>query len=243
MLAMCAGLYSNHKQIETQSHQIQAILNEMDSRADAISENFEIIMDDLISANNNFTILFEEFDLSVLESVGIITDGIGHGSCFAVGPDIIVTAKHCVIDDMTGEYRNEWIEINDKVYTIVDIYVSDKYDIAILKIDGSVPYLDLGAMPGLLDEVYIVGSPENIYFENNITKGVITNLGVSWNIWTDALVADAVAWWGNSGGPLFNTDGQVIGILVGGPPYADGINLCENVEHLKEVLGEYNATD
>ncbi len=85
--------------------------------------------------------------------------------------------------------------------------VSDTYDLALLKLNGFVtPYL----RPAPTDQiaygraVYAIGSP--LQLNNSITAGVISGLRDGY-IQTDAQIYP-----GNSGGPLVNDQGEVLGV-------------------------------
>ena len=179
-------------------------------------------------------VLTQTLDLSVLDSCGIITDGQSHGSCVAIGPDLILTAGHCI------GHEGSWIEIGGQKYDILEQWASDQYDVEFVRIDGQVPYLELGEMPQLLDTVYIVGAPDSTTLVNTITTGIVGRLNTDYTYWQDSIVCDVFSWPGNSGGPLFNANGQIIGLLVGGP---DSLSLCEPITHILEALEEYNATN
>jgi S1-C subfamily serine protease len=74
--------------------------------------------------------------------------------------------------------------------------------------------------------VIVVGHPgvgASIFLEHQYTTGFVTsadpgdtlqNLGWG-SYWERGYATDAVAWHGNSGGPVFDEDGTWIGILVG----------------------------
>ena len=172
----------------------------------------------------------------VLPACGIITDGYGHGSCVAIQPNLLVTAAHCV------QHDGLWIEVDNIKYDITDIWVSDMSDVAFVEINGELPYLNLGKMPQLLDEIYVIGTPANMAFVNNISKGIITKLDLDWSDWNNALVIDASQWYGNSGGAVVNSSGELIGILVAGPNSGgDSIGVCESIVTIKAELGIYNA--
>ena len=90
-------------------------------------------------------------------------------------------------------------------------------DIALLRIDAGpapLPYVQLGDSDQMHvgDEVFAIGSPFG--FDNTVTAGIIS--GVNRNImespFDDYLQTDAAINHGNSGGPLFNMHGEVIGM-------------------------------
>lgn len=194
------------------------------------------------SARNEWA-LAETLDLqTVLPACGIIAgDGGSHGSCVAIGPDLVLTAGHCI------HPGKSCIEIDGQKYGIIDTWKSDKYDIAFVRVDGGLSYLEFGDMPSLLDSIYVIGSPlsdgEKINCINNVTKGRISNLNVDWFIWVDGIIVDVTAYPGNSGGPLLDKNGRIIGVMVGchNRVHGGGDNfwLAESVDHIREALTKY----
>ncbi|KKM04237.1 hypothetical protein LCGC14_1766230, partial [marine sediment metagenome] len=70
--------------------------------------------------------------------------------------------------------------------------------------------------------VYVIGSPYGKVNFNSLTTGVISGVDVDWSSlgahygWKVAFTVDSAGHPGNSGCPVFTTDGIVRGILVGG---------------------------
>ena len=85
---------------------------------------------------------------------------------------------------------------------------SEENDLAILRIQATLPALDLaygpGSEPHVGDWVLAYGSPQGL--QGTATVGIISALRPGW-VQTDAQVNQ-----GNSGGPLVDRDGRVIGI-------------------------------
>ena len=136
----------------------------------------------------------------------------GQGSGFIVSPDgLILTNAHVVrgADEVTVKLTDRR-EFKAKV-----LGQDDKTDVAVLKIDASgLPTLPLGNTRQLAvgEWVLAIGSPFG--FENSVTAGVVSAKGRSLPdegmvpfIQTDVAVNP-----GNSGGPLINASGQVVGI-------------------------------
>ena len=173
----------------------------------------------------------------VLQSCGIITDGEGWGSCVAIEPDLLLTAAHCL------ERDGLWVEFAGKRYEIVEQWTSDNHDVGFVRVVGTLPVVKLGPMPRILDEVYIVGTPRCVDFLNMITSGVVCKLDLQYadsNVnWTGNFVCDAMAWRGNSGGPVLNGQGQIVGIYVGLFADVDNFSVCVPVSHIREALERY----
>ncbi len=135
----------------------------------------------------------------------------GAGSGFIVSPDgVILTNAHVVrdADEVT-------VKLQDRREYRAKVLGSDpKTDVAVLKIDAkNLPVVPLGNTRNLQvgEWVLAIGSPFGL--ESTVTAGVVSakgrtidNNGVQF-IQTDVAVNP-----GNSGGPLFNTRGEVVGI-------------------------------
>ena len=136
----------------------------------------------------------------------------GQGSGFIVSPDgVILTNAHVVRGaDEVNVKLTDRREFRAKV-----LGRDDKTDIAVLKIDATgLPTLPLGSSQALKagEWVLAIGSPFG--FENTVTAGVVSAKGRS--LPDDSAVpfiqTDVAVNPGNSGGPLLNARGEVVGI-------------------------------
>ncbi len=138
--------------------------------------------------------------------------GQGFGSGFIISADgYIVTNTH-VVEDAT-DIR---VGMQDRSSYKATLIGSDKRsDIALLKIDANgLPVADLGDS----DEVRVgqwvlaIGSPFG--FEYTATQGIVSAVARSLpdDTYVPFIQTDVAVNPGNSGGPLFNTDGKVIGV-------------------------------
>jgi len=136
----------------------------------------------------------------------------GEGSGFIIDPGgIVLTNAHVVkgASDVTVKLTDRR-EFRAKV-----LGMDPKTDIAVLKIDAkNLPTVKLGNSRGLKvgDWVLAIGSPFG--FENSVTAGVVSAKGRSLpeDSYVPFIQTDAAVNPGNSGGPLFNAAGEVIGI-------------------------------
>ena len=136
----------------------------------------------------------------------------GMGSGFIVGADgVILTNAHVVKD--ASEVT---VKLTDRREFKAKVLGSDpKTDVAVLKINANnLPVVSLGSSNNLRvgEWVLAIGAPFG--FENTVTAGVVSAKGRSLPddsgvpfIQTDVAVNP-----GNSGGPLFNSRGEVVGI-------------------------------
>ncbi len=139
------------------------------------------------------------------------TPVFGAGSGFIVSPDgVILTNAHVVqgADEVTVKLQDRR-EFRAKV-----LGADPRTDVAVLKIDAKgLPVAPLGKSQSLLvgEWVLAIGSPFGL--ESTVTAGVVSATG---RTISDAAVpfiqTDVAVNPGNSGGPLFNTRGEVVGI-------------------------------
>ena len=136
----------------------------------------------------------------------------GQGSGFIVNADgVILTNAHVVRDA-----KEVVVKLTDRrEFTAKVLGADPKTDVAVLKIDAKdLPTVILGKTSDLRvgEWVLAIGSPFG--FENTVTAGVVSAKGRS--LPDDSAVpfiqTDVAVNPGNSGGPLFNTRGEVIGI-------------------------------
>jgi serine protease Do len=135
----------------------------------------------------------------------------GAGSGFIVSPDgVILTNAHVVrdADEVT-------VKLQDRREFRAKVLGSDpKTDVAVLKIDAkNLPVVPIGNTRNLQvgEWVLAIGSPYGL--ESSVTAGVVSAKGRSLpNDPVPFIQTDVAVNPGNSGGPLFNTRGEVVGI-------------------------------
>lgn len=183
------------------------------------------------------------------------TQNIGSG--FIVSQDgIIVTNKHVVSDP---EAKYTVITASEKKFDVEKIYRDPLNDIAILKINTSqnagskLTPVSLGDSSKLqVGQMAIaIGTPLG-EFNNSVTRGIISGLGrgivagspfegfverLDNVIQTDAAISP-----GNSGGPLLNSSGQVIGINTAVSQGGENIGFALPINLVKERIVEFNKS-
>lgn len=164
--------------------------------------------------------IFDENILKVVEiKVSDDEETWGYATgCFIDKHGTIITNKHVVFNTSTNEnfqiiqvrLANEenWIEAEIKK-------ISQEYDIALIKIEkNNTHYFTLEKNYKNGETIYTIGNPNN--FGLSFTSGVISSKLkiVSYNSeQTPTIQTSLVINEGNSGGPVFNKSGKLIGII------------------------------
>jgi len=136
----------------------------------------------------------------------------GQGSGFIIDPNGIVLTNAHVVKGAT----DVTVKLTDRREFRAKVLGTDpKTDVAVLKIDAKgLPTVKLGNSHDLQvgEWVLAIGSPYG--FENSVTAGVVSAKGRSLpdDSYVPFIQTDAAVNPGNSGGPLFNTRGEVVGI-------------------------------
>jgi serine protease Do len=192
-----------------------------------ISKNLPIFEECYV---NPFGSLFPDFQIPQMCQKGTKLQEIGGGSGFIISADgLILTNKH-VVSDKTAEYT---VLTNDgKKYPAKVLALDPTQDLALIKISADkegneegltilLPTLNLGDSDGLQigQTVITIGNALG-EFRNTVSAGVVSGLGrtitasgggVAETI-EDVIQTDAAINSGNSGGPLLNLRGEVVGI-------------------------------
>ncbi len=168
--------------------------------------------------------LFNPFMMGDVEDGAGQKVAVGGGSGFIVHPDgLVLTNKH-VVFDADAEYT---VIMNDGSEHPAKVLSRDPInDIAMLKIDGTkFPHAELADSRAieLGQTVIAIGNALGM-FSNSISKGIVSGLArsISASLGSAAdahmeqlrgvIQTDVAINQGNSGGPLINLDGQVVGI-------------------------------
>ncbi|MCB1770088.1 MAG: DegQ family serine endoprotease, partial [Candidatus Competibacteraceae bacterium] len=135
------------------------------------------------------------------------------GSGFILSPDGYVVTNAHVVDDMDSII----VGLSDRTELPAEVVGKDsRSDIALLKVkaDKPLPTVKIGDIGKVKvgQWVLAIGSPFG--FERSATQGIISALGRSLprDNYVPFIQTDAAVNPGNSGGPLFNLDGEVIGV-------------------------------
>jgi S1-C subfamily serine protease len=162
----------------------------------------------------------------------------GAGSGFAFTPDgLLLTNSHVV-----SKARRIRATFADGLSRDADLIGDDPHtDVAVLRISASgLPTTQFGVSRSVrVGQLAIaIGNPYG--FQHTVTAGVVSALGrtlrsVSGRLIDDVLQTDAALNPGNSGGPLVNSKGEVIGINTAIIPMAQGICFATAIDTVKWV--------
>ncbi|MFZ6774761.1 DegQ family serine endoprotease [Undibacterium sp. SXout7W] len=134
----------------------------------------------------------------------------GVGSGFIVSQDGYVLTNAHVVDGASEVY----VKLTDKREFKAKVVGTDKRtDVAVLKIDGNkLPRLTIGDSDKIKagEWVIAIGSPFDL--ENTVTAGIISAKARDTGDYLPLIQTDVAVNPGNSGGPLINMRGEVVGI-------------------------------
>jgi S1-C subfamily serine protease len=181
--------------------------------------------------------------------VCITKDAMFSASGCIVSPDgIVFTARH-LTNGVEGVYS---VSLDDGRVFGVKYVVEDRVlDIAFLKLDMpkgmtlKCVKLSPYARTVVGESVFMIGSPHGFGNFNTVSVGIVSALGRNlrdrdgWSSvakynWLDMVQSTSPAFPGNSGGPVFNMRGEVIGALVAGEDAT--LNFSVPVAHFAGLL-------
>ena len=223
------------------------------------TENLVLKVDEELNIKPNFVTIIRENMPSVVGISVLKPDGEGVldfnlTEKWGIGTGIILSNKGYIL---TNQHLAS--NINGTVTVTLDngeeirgttIWNEPNLDLAIIKINerddlkpvklGSAKTSQIG------EEVIAIGNPLGLEFQKSVTKGVISGLNrtlkvedvSSTVVMENLLQTDASINTGNSGGPLINENGEVIGVNTVKITSAEGIGFAVPIDIIKPILSK-----
>lgn len=161
------------------------------------------------------------------------------GSGFLVSSDgQIATSLHVV-----AGLRSITIEVgNGDVFDAVSVLAFDaRRDLVLIKVPGyKLPTIDLGdsSTVEIGQSVLVVGSPKGL--SGTVTNGIVSAIRNHPNGYT-VIQTNAAVNPGNSGGPLLNSRGQAIGVVVAKLKESENLNFALPINYLRGLMDTQSA--
>lgn len=176
----------------------------------------------------------EEMVDAAMPAIVLVETTSGRGSAFYVTNDTLITNVHVVQQDQYVTLRRmNGTSVSARVQTR-----APNFDIAILKVSpasSSQPYLPMATAQNLRpgQEVVVIGSALGT-LQNSVSRGIVSGLRNSGGV--TLIQSDAAANPGNSGGPMLDRNGRVVGILTAGYRNQQGLNFAVSIDHARDIL-------
>jgi len=195
--------HSGISELSTNLLETNEDLNYLNSEFGVIGQEFDILK---ASAGEDFSGIIED----AIKSVVTIRTDISQGTGFIISREGYVVTNYHVMKDIQAATI---IDSDNENHAVVLLGFSEEFDLALLKIIGNYNRLRLGNSDNVQtgEKVIAIGNPLGLQF--SVTQGIVSAThreginGFDVYIQTDAALNP-----GNSGGPLINKEGRVIGI-------------------------------
>lgn len=166
----------------------------------------------------------------------------------------------CILDSRGYIITNHHVVGNEKDEIYVTLYGGDvvkgnvlwansNLDLAVIKIAvAGLPYLNMGDsdLIRIGEKAIAIGNPLGFDFQGTLTSGVISGLNRSVEVngiyMEDLIQTDASINTGNSGGPLLNGKGEVVGINTVKVESAEGIGFAIPINQIKPIINKIVET-
>ncbi len=160
---------------------------------------------------------FRRFGMPDMQNGPQLPQGHGHNVITGQGSGFFISADGYAVTNNHVVDKAESVQVttdDGKVHKAKVIGTDPRTDLALIKVeDGPFPYVKLSdKTPRIGDWVIAVGNPFGL--GGTVTAGIVSARGrdIGASAYDDFIQIDAPVNKGNSGGPTFDTDGNVIGV-------------------------------
>ena len=183
------------------------------------------------------------------ESVVVVRSPEGLGSGFLINKQGYIVTNFHVIQGQKHinitRFKKTDSELKRIVHKNIRIVALDPFhDLAVLQVEENIGQI---SHPMVLspddnvavgEKVFVIGNPLGL--ERTVTEGVVSHTGRNF-AGKVFLQIDAAINPGNSGGPLFNSRGQVIGVINMSARFMQGLNFAIPIHHVKFLLNHIDT--
>jgi S1-C subfamily serine protease len=182
-------------------------------------------------------------------AVAIVRGKVSSGSGFLVAPRVLATNAHVIAPEFMDQIEVHFPSAPEGKrgpFTATLLLTDQRRDLAFLSVPTDLPPLDLAEAYTFRSgqEIIVIGSPgfrAGVFLPNAVNRGLMSTLlrlegqlfyqvGVSVNP-------------GNSGGPMLDMSGQVLGVVTMKSREKDGIALCVPLEDVRAGLKKVMTQD
>lgn len=214
-----------------------------------LEEGAFVLLDNIKSKATYFAKTYPSFEDNNQNSVSTETNGnnkqyFASGTGFIIDPSGFIATNYHVIDGAKGV--DVFITKNGKTntYSAKSIVVDKSNDLAIIKVNDSsysklpsTPYVIGSGTKDVGTSVFAMGYPElsSLGEEIKVTDGIISSkTGYQGDVTTYQISAPIQH--GNSGGPLFDKKGNIIGITNAGVTELQNVGYAIKVSYLNNLI-------
>jgi len=206
--------FANKEYDKAKSYYITAINIKNESYPRIKLEEIDKLLEVKEAKTTDFSILFERNEKSVFLIIAYdrFGDAVSQGTGFFVSSNGVAVTNHHVFNDKITKIKITTSQSGTYEVERRDILDYDaELDYVIFRVNtyGSLPYLKIAkTTPKIGESVFTIGNPEGLL--NTMTNGIVSSIR------NDYIQTNTAITHGSSGGPLFNSYGEVIGITTMG---------------------------
>lgn len=226
-------IQQNQAETQNKLNELTEIVSDTRSQISSLDESVKIELNEIkASASADFSGIIED----ALKAVITIRTDVSQGTGFLITSEgHVVTNAHVLV----GAREVYGINSQQEIISLNFIGYNSLYDLALLKMEDSTNYLELGDSNEIQvgEKVIAIGNPLGLQF--SVSEGIVSAIdregsnGINAYIQTDAALNP-----GNSGGPLINKEGKAIGInnfKVGG---GESLGFALEADYIEDIVNE-----